>query len=162
MLGSVGCGRKSAAERRNEAAAERIVANAMRMATGQKTDVDVDGGTVRFSSEDGDVVISGGDGAKLPKSFPKDIPVYKGASVLQSAVHNETEFSVTLQTKDSMRKVADYYRSTMKSKGWTEEQVLDTGNQSIQAYTKGDQGANVMVMKGEEQTVITMAVGENR
>lgn len=160
VLVSAGCGRKS---KRDQAAAERMVEGAMRMATGQKTDVDVSGETVRFKSKDGDVVISGGKGGKLPKGFPKDIPSYKGAKVIQSAARDALQFSVALQTDDKVAKVAEYYRSTMKAKGWTEEQVLDMPNRSIQSYTKDGRGAQLMVMQsGEGQTVITLASGPSK
>lgn len=158
MLGVTGCCRK--AKNVDEAAAEKIVERAIRMSTGNKAEVDMSGDSVQIKTKDGDMVMSSGAGAKLPETFPKDVPIYKGAVIIHAVSQADTAHSVTMQTKDSMEKVAEYYKTALTSKGWTEAQEINMPGQAIRGYEKGDRVVSVMTVPGDGQTHVNLSVGK--
>lgn len=153
-----GC-RRSRKKESEEEAADRIVSRAVSLASGKKTEVNVSGDTVQFKDAEGTLTVNAGEGAKLPDTFPKDIPVYKPASVMQSASRNENEFSVALQSKDDVEKIASFYTEGMAAEGWDAGQQMNMPNRSIHSYQKGKRMIHLMIFKGEDETVITIGGG---
>jgi len=78
-------------------------------------------------NQNGSVEIQGQDGkanfsskAELPAEWPKDIPVYPGATVITSyAVKGDDQVvSVHFQTTDSAEKVVNYYKDNLAAQSW--------------------------------------------
>ena len=151
--------RRSVAAKRDEAIAEKIVERAMRTASGGKADVDISGDTVRITSDEGSMVISGGADAQVPSNLPGDVPIYKGAGVLQSMTKDENEFSLMLQSSDDMSKVVDYYKAVMKAKGWGSEGTVDMPGRWMQVHVKGTRAVSVIVAGADGKTIITIVGG---
>jgi hypothetical protein len=153
-----GCGRNK--EQREAEDAARIASKAMSVASGRDVKVDVKGDTVTFTDAKGNVKIQGGKGTKLPPDFPADIPVYKQAEILHTASRDEDQFSVALQSRDAVDKVAGFYRDAMTSADWESETTLDMPNRAILVYKKGDRMLSVMISaKQDGGTVISMTAG---
>src|SRR5262245_23285061 len=93
----VACG-KSPGERAAEAAIEA--------STGQKANVDADSGTITMQSKESEVKIAGGEGAKLPATFPKDVYLPKDY-VVESAMEMPGAMVVSLDTKGKLSALAD-------------------------------------------------------
>lgn len=163
-LASVGCGKKTAekAEMTDKDVASHIVSKALTLASGKETKVEVGGETITVRGPDGEVVMQGGKGATLPDNFPKDVPIYKGASILHSVAKGTEAFSVSMATKDDVPTVVRFYRDKLTADGWTVENAMDTPERSIQSYKKGERGVSLMVMKGDDQTVIALACASSK
>jgi len=155
-----GCGKKEKPAKATDDVASEIVSRAVSMASGQKTEVKVDGETVKITGTDGTVTVHAGKNGKLPEDFPTDLPRYKGAEILQSASQGKEAFAMSMQTEDALAKVAAFYKKEMASQGWESETAMDMPNRSILAFKKGNRAVNVMLMKNKEGgTVISLGGG---
>jgi len=126
-------------------------------------DMKADGQSFTIKTQDGTVV--SGDAAKLPDTFPKDVPVYPGAklALVSTATQNEM-FNVNMTSTDTIENVASYYKKELAAKGWTETQSMTQGgDQPMQMlnYTKEDRMAMVMASRDGDKTTITLATGKN-
>lgn len=151
------------AQQAEDETAAAIVSKAMSMASGEDVKVKVDGDKVTFTAEQGDVTIQGGEGTELPKDFPEDMPVYKNAVILHTATSGKDMFTVSLQSKDPVKTVSDFYKSTMESKGWESQTTMDMPNRSILAYKKGNRVASLMIAADNDGgTVISLNSGVDK
>jgi hypothetical protein len=142
-VAATGCGKKKQAA--EDETASKIASRALRLSTGQDVDVKVDGDKVTFTDGQGGVTVQGGKGTSLPTDFPEDVPVYSEADILRTAARGKDQFSVALQTKDTVATVAGFYKDAMKKKGWEAETGMDLPNRSIQAYEKGNRAVSLMI-----------------
>jgi hypothetical protein len=102
---------------------------------------------------------------KIPDSFPKDFPVYKGASVKGSYTGNSNGISgtvVTWETGDSVQKVKDFYDSALKDSSYSSTSSGDTGGSSFWAGESkdGKKAVYVMVTTENNKTSIIATVGD--
>lgn len=99
-----------------------------------------------------------GLGVKLPKGFPKDVPVYPGSTVFSSATGNDKEMAVVLNADVSTMKAFDYYAKELARKGWAVgEQTSSAFGSTIEAE-KGTRRAVVLVLGSEEACTITITL----
>jgi hypothetical protein len=126
------------------------------------------GGQVKMDSSDGTTKITTSDGTtaittsgKLPDNFPKDVPVYKGASVVNS-VQGEDALGVTLQTTDSVQAIADFYKREMAKRGWQEEAAVNIQGNTMLSYVLGDRTCNVVINDAGNVRVITIGLTSTR
>ena len=70
----MGCGSSEKAE---EKVAEKIAEKAIAAQTGKKVDIDIDKERMQIKTEDGEMTLTSGESAKIPDTFPKDIPIYR-------------------------------------------------------------------------------------
>jgi len=160
VVGLLGTGCRKKEKTAEDEAASRIASRAVSLASGKDVKVDVEGETVTFTDAEGEVTVRGGKGTELPANFPKDVPVYKGAEILQTSSHAGTDFSIAFQTRDAVDKVADFYKNEMESEGWESEQALTMPNRAILAYKKGNRMVTLMIAADEDGgTVVTASVG---
>lgn len=159
MLG--GCGGEKAAEKAAETA---IKANLGEQ--GQEVDVDIDSENENFSmriqGEQGDVNISAGKSAKLPDTFPKDVPLYPGLELQAVSTMGEKDmFMVQGSTADSVEKVAGQLAKAAQSNGWTETMSMNmSAQQRMLNYGKDQRILHFMVMRDEEATRVSITTGE--
>jgi len=153
-----GCG-KSVAEKRFEKNIEMAARQ-----SGEDVDVDFSNGTFNVKSDEGEFSFSGGGAtpfapgfgsgeAEVPKDFPKDVPIYKKASVTTAFTMNDEDTNgsaVTLNTKDSVDKVGAFYEKELKKEGWDIE--VETQTEYITAVSiegsKGQLKLNVQIGPG--------------
>ena len=102
-----------------------------------------------------------GSAISLPANFPSDVPVYSGFTPIESVSppgQNQTE--VTFRGKGSPQKIADYYASELKDKGWTLGQSSAQADVATQAFTKDDQQLSIIVSGNDDAATIVMGYGK--
>jgi hypothetical protein len=148
----MGCGSREKAE---EKVAEKIVEKAIAAQTGKKVDIDIDKESMQIKTEDGEMTLTSGESAKIPDTFPKDIPIYKGF-VLDMAMEVPDGHSLSFTTGDDMPEVAKWYVDEMASRGWTKEMSMNMGTQEMLVFKKGERGVNLVISPDNDQTRISL------
>lgn len=144
----MGCGKPS------EKAAEKAVEAAIEKESGGKAKVDISQGSISVKTDGKDQMeMTSGQNAKVPEDFPKDIPVYAGATVL-SSIKAEGSFNINLETADEMSKVTASYKEAMKKEGWTEKTAADMGQMTMLTYAKAEREAMVHINSDGKKTSI--------
>ncbi len=103
-----------------------------------------DGGSISIS-KDGELTVKGKDGEgsvsisgdqKLPKGFPSDIPIPKGATIegsLQAKSNGKNSYTVTLTAKQDIEELTELYEKYMDKEGY--EETSGWGDQSFWSMT---------------------------
>ena len=142
-----GCG-KSPGERLAEAAIEA--------STGQKVEVDEDGGKVSFKTDKGEMKISGGDSATLPATFPKDVYLpadYKVASTMEVP----GAMIVSLETGGQVAALAADASKRMQAEGWKQTMAMQNeGDNQMFVFEKEQRNATVSFSR--EDDVVTVGL----
>jgi len=129
----------------------------------EKVDMKSDDKSFSIQTKDGTMVA--GDAAKLPESFPKDVPVYPGAkpTLVSTMAGNET-FTANFDIADTLENVSAYYKKELAANGWKEQQVISqAGDQPMQMlnYTKEERMVMVTVTRDGDKTVLSLMVSKN-
>jgi hypothetical protein len=138
---------------------------------GEKIKVTTDEGTLTMSGDEekGQVAIKTEEGEtlnvsygkdSLPDNFPKDVPVYSPASVKMTQILDDSKSVISLGTQDDVSKVAAFYKKELPAKGWSVKNEMSMGNMSLLHVQKGNRALNVTVNKSDEETIISMVIGE--
>jgi hypothetical protein len=78
-----------------------------------------------------------GESVSLPDSYPeKDFPVYKDANISVAAKDDTGSFVVMAYSKDSIKKVVDFYKEVLKDAAVMSTQDEDTAFLSIGTMNK--------------------------
>lgn len=142
-----GCG-KSPGERLAEAAIEA--------STGQKVDVDEDGGKVSFKTDKGEVKISGGDGSTLPPTFPKDVYLPDDYTV-SSSMEMPGAMVVSLETQGSVAGLAGDASKRMQAQGWKQTMAMQNdGDNQMFVFEKEQRNATVTFSNQEGNVTVGM------
>ena len=122
---------------------ERLAESALSAATGQKVELDHDGGKVTLKGDKGDVTIASGDAAVLPADFPKDVYLpsrYKVESAMQ--MPGATVVSVT--TPGQVSSLFADASKAMQAQGWKQTMAMQqTGQTQMLAFEKDNRSAMV-------------------
>ncbi len=102
---------------------------------------------------------------KIPASFPKDFPVYKGASVKGSYSGNSNGVSgtvVTWETGDGIDKVKEFYSNAFQSGAWP---TTANGDLNGSAYWGGESSDGkksfyTMISESDGKTTVIATVGD--
>jgi hypothetical protein len=103
----------------------------------------------------------------LPSGFPKDFPIYSGASfkgAISSTQQGEKGFAATWETGDSIDKVKSYYSDQFGGKSnWAQDSATDTGAGAFfTVHKKGDTKAAFLTIATQDgKTAIVVFVGES-
>ena len=93
----------------------------------------------------------------LPAEFPRDIPVYPGATVI-SASSAALGHGAIFSTADAADRVADFYEAELWELGWTEVKKLTAGPATSITATKEERVFAVGLTKGADgKTIISVA-----
>jgi hypothetical protein len=94
----------------------------------------------------------------LPADFPKDVPVYAGATVVSASTAGGVVGAV-LNTADAPDKVAAHYKDELAKNGWSAPQVMSAaGTTTIRATKEKRQAAIVVTKDTEGKTNVSIAV----
>ncbi len=118
-------------------------------------------GRIKIKTEEGEDLEVSYNKNQLTDDFPKDVPVYSPAKVTMSQVLREKNAMASLSTQDDTTKVATFYKEAMPKEGWSLEGEMNMGAMIILQGKKGKNLLNISIVKGEEETSITMAVTED-
>ena len=116
---------------------------------------------IKGREADGSVPSSSGGGVKVPEDFPKDIPVYSGATpMIHQSVKNG--HYLQLKTSDAADQVTAFYKEGLKAEGW--KQVSESTSESPRAgitflmNTKDRRTLSVIVSHDDKETTLTLSV----
>ena len=116
---------------------------------------------IKGREADGSVPSSSGGGVKVPEDFPKDIPVYSGATlIIHQSVKNGRYLQ--LKTSDAADKVTAFYKEKLKAEGW--KQVSESSSESPRSgittlmNTKDNRTLSVVISQDDEGTSLTLSV----
>jgi hypothetical protein len=114
--------------------------------------------TLEANTKDGKVKLSAGEsGVALPEGFPKDVPIYKGATV-QMAMAQGKQMVVHLQVAASPAEGVKYYQDGLKGNGWEIEATMNMGEMAMVHAKKAQRKCMVTVHKQEKGTLVQIAV----
>ena len=147
-----------------EKVAEKAMEKAIESSTNSDVDIDYDDNTITYETDEG--TTSWGEGAELPSDWPKDVPVYKDATVTSSSSYLEDEtYTATLATDDSHASVVSYYESEIAKQGWTVDDTYEfsdsTGKSTSYSASKGDRSLTVGVYEYDGEVSITLSAGKS-
>lgn len=123
----------SACQRAADSAADA----AIERASGGKVEVERDGDTVVFKTEDGQMAVQGGDSLALPADYPKD--VYLPADYAVNSVMDLQGMNVLgLRAPGQVPALFADARKTMLAQGWKETMAMQHSAESaLLAFEKG-------------------------
>jgi len=121
------------------------------------------GEQVTVKGPQGEVVhVAGGDAAvPLPEGFPKDVPINSAAKITTTAKTGEG-YSVVMTTKDSLRKVADYYDAQLKAAGWKIENTVNSSDSAMLHAVKDERTCLVMIGGSDGETMVNLNVSDKK
>jgi len=132
---------------------------------GEKATVrqDGDGAGITIEGKQGEKVqIAAGEaGVSLPDGFPKDVPVYPGATVIASATAKNM-MNVSLQTTDQPQQVKTFYQEKLKQNGWETQSTMNVPQGTMLHATKDQRTQMVTITRDEDKTVIALVVTEEK
>ena len=108
-------------------------------------DISKDGEKTTVETEQGKVTA----GKSVPIGFPSNISIYKGATITQS-VESELGVSIIAETKDSVTKVADFYKTDLPKEGWKITESTSVSGSAALTAEQGSKRAIVVIAPGSE------------
>lgn len=139
----------------NKSAAERVIESA----TGGKVNVDSNSGDVTVKTDQGTWSTS----SKLPSDFPKDVPVYPGATVESSVAANQEQGGgqyVGLQTTDALDAVVAWYKKEVAAQGWKIETDATVQGNLILGASKDTRELSLTVASSDGKVTISLVVAK--
>lgn len=133
-----------------ETAAEAALA----AAAGQDVEIDEDGGTVSYRTDQGEVTVTGGEAATLPKDFPEDVylPV---DYVVESTLAMNQDLFVALAVDEDVPVLYAAAREAMAGHGWTETMAaLENNENGLLTFEKADRAAVLSLAREEGGTTM--------
>ncbi|MDI1252340.1 hypothetical protein [Thermomonas sp.] len=134
-------------------AAEKAAEAAMERATGNKVDLDKDGGTMTIKSDEGEIKVAtsqNGQSVPLPEDFPKDVFLPEHSAV-NSAMDMAGMKMVNMVSDASSNDVSTTIQKSMEAQGWKREMAMQAAEGS----------ATLVYSKDKRQTVYQMMKGDN-
>lgn len=126
----------------------------------QSVSVSTKDGQTTVTSQDGGTTAVVGKDAPVQETFPKDIPVYTGATVqISQANAADKSFVIQATTNDAVDVVGAFYKKELSAQGWTEAQTVNQGGvapMQMLSYSKGERQLMIMIQTSDKGTVLTL------
>ncbi len=122
---------------------------------------DAEGNPVRFSGTDGQgnaFEASIGEDAKVPRSFPTDIPLYPGAEPMAAMSAGAEGSMVTFKTMDSQQDIYEFYQTKLAEQGWAIAEEESFGGQLGLAGLKDSRKVTVNISGTKGDSRISVIV----
>jgi hypothetical protein len=115
-------------------------------------------GAYEVTTKEGTVKVTTGDkGVALPDDFPKDVPVYKGATVKLTSTQGKATV-VHLGVPVSVAESAKFYQDQLKQQGWEIEATMNMGEATMISAKKGTRKCTVNSAKTDKETMVQIVV----
>jgi hypothetical protein len=127
-----------------------------------KVKVTENGGTAKMEVHDkgGKVTMETSDTkVAIPDTFPKDVPILKGAVPKMSMTQGKTVL-LHLAVPGNVADAAKEYESKLKEQGWQVENTMNLGDSSVVQAKKDSRSCSVMVLKDDAGTMVQLTVAE--
>lgn len=146
-VAATGCA--AAGERLSEAATERVISSA----AGEGVEVDLDGGQVTITDEDG-TALTGGTSTEVPQRLADEVPLPDGFTAVSSyeqTSDGETTVTVmgTSPGEDPIA-VGDAYVATLEADGWERSTRSDLDGQMLSAGLARGEDSLVLGVVGSD------------
>ncbi|MFN7974357.1 MAG: hypothetical protein U0166_18745 [Acidobacteriota bacterium] len=149
-------------EKAKEKAAEKIAEKVLEKQGGGKVDIEnlgKDGQKISVTDEKGQTAVFSGNA--VPESFPKDVPVYPGATPGYgvTATGDKGATVAVLNTTDDPAKVLTFYQAELPKNGWEIKTTVDSKAEGgMLLATKDTRQATVMIGKGSDAGASTISL----
>lgn len=97
---------------------------------------------------------------KIPREFPRDVPLLPDAKVLLSNVSTDKNLMLSLETEKGEKSVYDFYKSGLEENGWTIESDIETMGVRMIRARKGKRTTNVSFALHGGKTKVTLHISE--
>jgi len=113
----------------------------------------------RMNSTESDKTSYAYSGNKIPKFFPKDMPIYSPASVTSCKILENNKGAIAMfLTRDTPDKIAEFYLRFLKEKNWKTEDKIMTENIFSLMAKKDSSTISISAAQGTNGTAITLAI----
>lgn len=85
----------------------------------------------------------------MPADFPKDVPVFKDASLSQVQDLANNAHNVIFTTAAPVTDVSAFYQDKLTSAGWKVTQQFQRSNHAFVSFQKGNMIANITIAADE-------------
>ena len=127
-----------------------------------KVKVEQTGDTAKYEvmTKEGKATMTASDTeVAIPDTFPKDVPILKGAVAKLSMSQGKSEV-LHLLVPGAMADVIKDYQDKLKGEGWEIESTMNMGEASMVQAKKGSRQCAAMVMKEDAGTLMQLTVTE--
>jgi|CXWL01.1.fsa_nt_gi hypothetical protein len=143
----------------------RMTERVLERASNGEYDVSVErDGTYNVTGKDGESVsVTSGASTKIPDNWPSSVPIPRGVNVEYAAVmtgkENEAVSTITYTTGDSMQEIADLYKNSLATNGWSIEGQIATGDGFVLSATRNEnEVTSVYISTSSGKTSVTLSV----
>ena len=145
----VGCGKKESGEK----VAENMMEKTLERATGEKTDVDVEGENVTITTPSGSVEMK--ETGEWPSDMFSDVPRFTYGTVERVSKGTEggmKKFNIYL--RDVSDDAIDKYGADMKAAGWEAQSTMQSDEGGMVSAQKGNIALQVIYNKTDKTAVV--------
>ena len=116
---------------------------------------------VEIATAEGKATMTANDkGVAIPDTFPKDLPLPKGAVPKMAMSQGKAEM-LHLQVPGTVAEVDKAYQEKLKGEGWEIGTTMNLGDSTMIEAKKTDRKCAVMVMKDPAGTMVQLTVNQD-
>jgi len=130
---------------------------------GNKVTVDGKNGKLKIKNKKGEGQAEFGDNVKLPKDFPKDIPIYKGAKIntaITTKNDSGTSKMVTFEVKSSLQKITDFYQKELNNSGYRISGTFSSNKLATFTAEKDNTKLVMSIAQNKNKSIVSINVTE--
>ena len=117
-----------------------------------------DASKVEVMTKEGKATVTASDkGVAIPDTFPKDVPIPKGAVPKLTMSQGKAEM-LHLHVSGTVADVVKSYQELLKGEGWEIETTMNMGEGSMLQAKKAGRQCAALVMKDDAGTLIQLTV----
>jgi hypothetical protein len=117
-----------------------------------------DASKVEVTTKEGKATVTASDkGVAIPDTFPKDVPIPKGAVPKLTMSQGKAEM-LHLHVAGTVGDVVKAYQESLKGEGWEIESTMNMGEASMLQAKKAGRSCSAMVMKDDPGSLIQLTV----
>jgi hypothetical protein len=102
--------------------------------------------------DESSIHVAGKDGATVDintgkpiTDYPSDAPLYQGKSMMDMKSAEKHSRVVTLQSPDSIQKIADFYKNELPKNGWKVESAITSPEMSVYVAKKDSRQLTITI-----------------
>lgn len=105
-----------------------------------------------------------------PRDWPSDVPIYTQGFTGNSLTSVPTPAAISpnsqagsvlmIETRDSVKKVDDFYRIELLSQGWEYQTVIQESKVTLISATKDDRLVIITISASDQKTLVTLGLGK--
>lgn len=116
-------------------------------------------GNITFKGKEGQGTFQAGDAVSIPKTFPKDAPIYPGAKIT-AALDSPQGQQIQFTSKDPMKKLSDFYSDKLTKDGWAQQAMVQADNTFTLSSKKENRVCTIILSKNDEEVLGILTVNK--